>query len=102
MHRVDIARATGRPLLLGAHDRVITAQVIADLAQAWDGPPLLLELTGPAGGCWTFGDGPPAATIQADTVDYLRTLSGRNDHPDLYATGDPAAAAAATAARVVF
>ena len=102
MHRVDIARATGRPLLLGAHDRVITAQVIADLAHAWDGPPLLLELTGPAGGRWTLGNGPPAATIQADAVDYLRTLSGRNDHPDLHATGDSVAAAAATAARVVF
>src|SRR5215471_5737064 len=102
MHRVDIARATGRPLLLGAHDRVITAQVIADLARAWDGPPLLLELTGPAGGRCSLGDGPPAATVQADAVDYLRALSGRNDHPDLQATGDPAAVAAATAARVVF
>jgi hypothetical protein len=93
MHRVDIARATGRPLLLGAHDHVIITQVITDLGQAWDGPPGLLELTGPAGGRWTLGDGPPAATIQADAVDYLRTLSGRNDHPDLQVTGDPAAAA---------
>ena len=102
MHRVDIARATGRPLLPGAHDRVITAQVIADLAQAWDGPPALLELTGPAGGRWSLGDGPPAATVQADAVEYLRSLSGRNDHPDPHVTGDPTAAAAATAARVVF
>ena len=102
MHRVDIARATGRPLLLGAHDRVITAQVIADLAQAWDGPPAFLELTGPAGGRWSLGDGPPAATVQADAVDYLRALSGRNDHPDLQVTGDPIAATAATAARVIF
>ena len=102
MHRVDIARATGRPLRLGGHDRVITAQVIADLERAWHGPPVLLELTGPAGGRWTLGNGPPAGTVQADAVDYLRALSGRNDHPDLQVTGDPAAAAAATAARVVF
>lgn len=102
MHRIDLARAAGRPLLLGAHDRLITAQVIADLARTWDGPPLLLELTGPAGGRWTLGNNPPAATIQADTVDYMRTLSGRNDHPGLHATGDPAATAAATAARVAF
>jgi uncharacterized protein (TIGR03083 family) len=102
MHRVDIARATGRPLLLGAHDHVITTQVIADLALAWDGPPTLLELTGPVGGRWTLGNGLPAATVQADAVDYLRALSGRNDHPDLQVNGDPAAAAAATAARVVF
>jgi uncharacterized protein (TIGR03083 family) len=102
MHRVDIARATGRPLLLGAHDRVIVAQVIADLDQAWDGPPALLELTGPAGGRWTLGNAAPAVTIQADAVDYLRALSGRDDHPDLQADGDPWATAAATAARVVF
>jgi uncharacterized protein (TIGR03083 family) len=102
MHRVDIARATGRQLVLGAHDCVITAQVVADLAQAWDGPPALLELTGPAGGRWTLGNERPAATIQADAVDYLRTLSGRNNHPDLQVSGDPTAAAAATAARVVF
>jgi uncharacterized protein (TIGR03083 family) len=102
MHRVDIARATSRPLLLGAYDRVITAQVIADLAQAWNGPPALLELTGPAGGRWSLGNSPPAATVQADAVEYLRSLSGRNDHPDLHVTGDPTAAAAAIAARVVF
>jgi len=102
MHRVDIARATGRPLLLGAHDRVIVGQVIADLDQAWDGPPALLELTGVAGGRWTLGNGAPATTIQADAVDYLRALSGRNDHPDLQAHGDPRATAAAIAARVVF
>ena len=102
MHRVDLAGAAGRPLLPGAHDRVITAQVIADLAQAWHGPPVLPELTGPAGGRWTLGHGRPAATVQADAVDYLRALSGRNDHPDLQINGDPTAAAAVTTARVVF
>ena len=102
MHRVDLARATGRPLPLGTHDRVIVAQVITDLGRAWDGPPVLLELTGPAGGRWTLGHGTPAATIRADAVDYLRTLSGRNDHPDLHTDGDHTATAAAAAARVVF
>ncbi len=102
MHRVDLARATGRPLVLGAHDRVVVAQVITDLARAWDRPPILLELTGPAGGRWALGQGPAAATVRADTVDYLRTLAGRNDHPDLESDGDHATAAAVTAARVVF
>ena len=102
MHRVDLARATGRPLALGAHDRVIVAQVIADLGRAWAGPPVLLELTGPAGGRWALGQGAPAATIHAEAVDYLRALSGRNDHPRLEADGDHAVAAAAAAARVVF
>jgi uncharacterized protein (TIGR03083 family) len=101
MHRVDLARATGRPLLLGAHDQVIVAQVIHDLGRSWSGPPTLIELTGPAGGRWALGHGTPAATVRADTVDYLRALSGRNDHPDLHADDDHAATAAA-AARVVF
>src|SRR6266511_3884638 len=64
MHRVDLARATGRPLALGAHDRVVVAQVIADLGWAWEGPPVLLELTGRAGGRWTLGLGAPVATAR--------------------------------------
>jgi uncharacterized protein (TIGR03083 family) len=102
MHRVDLARATGRPLVLGGHDREVVAQVIADLGRAWQGPPVLLELTGPAGGRWALGDGSPVATVRADAVAYLRALSGRNDHPALEADGDQAAAAPAAAARVVF
>ena len=102
MHRVDLARATGRPLVLGVHDRVIVAQVIADLGRAWQGPPVLLELTGPAGGRWTLGQGAPVATVRADTVDYLRALSGRNDHPNLQVDGDHTTAAAVAAVRVVF
>jgi hypothetical protein len=56
---------------------VIVAQVIAHLDRAWPGPPVLLELTGPAGGSWTLGHGTPAATIRADTIDYLFNWSLR-------------------------
>jgi hypothetical protein len=35
-------------------------------------------------------------------VDYLRALSGRNDHPALDVAGDRAVADAIAAARVVF
>ncbi len=55
---------------------MIVAQVITDLHRAWDGPPTLLELTGPAGGRWTVGHGAPTATIRADTADFLRARSG--------------------------
>jgi hypothetical protein len=40
--------------------------------------------------------------IPADAVDYLRALSGCNDHPDLQAGGYPRATAAAATACVVF
>ena len=99
MHRVDIAVATGRTLVHGPHDRDIVAQVVRELHAAWTGPPVTLELTGPAGGTWTIGTGSPTATVRVDTVDYLRTLSGRNDHPTMEVEGD---AGPITAARVVF
>jgi hypothetical protein len=102
MHRVDLARAIGGTLTLAAHDKMIIAQVIADLGRAWEGPPVLLELTGPAGGRWTMGRGTPETTVRADTVDYMRTLSGRHPHPVLEGDGNQEAEAAVAAARVVF
>ncbi|MEV0974286.1 maleylpyruvate isomerase family mycothiol-dependent enzyme [Microtetraspora glauca] len=103
MHRVDLARATGRPITTGEHDRQITEQVIRDLALAWTGPPIALELTGPAGGSWLIGTGDPAGVVRADAVAYMRALAGRDDDVHLeLVSGDPAASAAARQARVVF
>lgn len=102
MHRVDIAVATGRELVHGLHEREIVAQVVRELGVAWTGPAIVLELTGPAGGRWALGSGDPVATVRADTVDYLRTLSGRDDHPTLDIDGDRTVAAPVIAARVVF
>jgi hypothetical protein len=79
MHRIDLARATGRPFVLADHDQHIVAQVIRDLAQAWSAAPVALELTGSVGGCWLLGSGDPVAVVQADTVAFMRALSGRDD-----------------------
>ncbi len=50
MHRVDIARATGRDLVLTPeHDGRIVADVVAEWARR-HGQPFTLTLTGPAGG----------------------------------------------------
>jgi uncharacterized protein (TIGR03083 family) len=103
MHRVDLARATGRPMTLDAHDQLIVAQVIADLGRTWEEePPVLIELTGLAGGRWSLGHGKPRATVRADVVDYKRTLSGREHDPTLETDGDQVAVAAVAGARVVF
>lgn len=102
LHRVDLARATGRPPVLGGHDGRVVAQVVRDLDRAWAGPPAVLRLTGPAGGSWQLGTGDPVATVRADAVGYLRLLSGRAGGEEPVVDGDPAAAAAATAARVEF
>jgi uncharacterized protein (TIGR03083 family) len=75
MHRVDIARATGRDLVLTPdHDGVIVADVVTEWAGR-HGAGCTLSLTGPAGGHWTFGAGGPE--IELDAVEFCRTLSGR-------------------------
>jgi uncharacterized protein (TIGR03083 family) len=79
MHRVDLARATGRPLVVGDHDSQVVAQVVRDLALGWSAAPVALELTGRAGGWWLIGAGDPVAVVRADAVAYMRALSGRGD-----------------------
>jgi uncharacterized protein (TIGR03083 family) len=74
MHRVDISRATGRPLRLSAdHDGRIVADVVAEWARG-HGKPFRLTLTGPAGGAWSQGDG---EAITIDAVEFCRIVSGR-------------------------
>jgi uncharacterized protein (TIGR03083 family) len=75
MHRVDVARATGRPMRLTAdHDGVIVADVVAEWAGR-HGRPYRLTLTGPAGGSWSQGaDGEP---LDLDAVEFCRLVSGR-------------------------
>jgi uncharacterized protein (TIGR03083 family) len=103
MHRVDLSRATGRPLVSGGHDQQIVAQVVRDLALGWSAAPMALELTGPAGGFWLLGSGDPVAVVRADAVAYLRTLSGRDDDVVLeLISGDATALTPIRQARVAF
>lgn len=77
LHRVDIARAVGRDLVLtGDHDARIVADVVRDWAGR-HGQPFELVLTGPAGGRYVSGDGGPE--LQLDAVEFCRMLSGRAD-----------------------
>lgn len=102
MHRLEISRATGRDFAVGAHDELVVAQVVRDLAVRWTGPSLVLELSGPAGGTWQLGAAEPEAWARAGTLDYLWHLSGRPAGPAPEVAGDAAAAGALRAARVVF
>ncbi|PZS15606.1 MAG: hypothetical protein DLM57_12360 [Pseudonocardiales bacterium] len=87
MHRVDISRATDRPLLLTAdHDGVLVADVVTEWA-ARHGQPCRISLTGPAGGAWAFGDGGPS--IELDAIEFCRTLSRREPATGLLATEVP-------------
>lgn len=75
MHRVDIARATGRDLELTVeHDGRIVADVVAEWARR-HGKPFTLTLTGQAGGTYVSGENGEQITI--DAVEFCRTLAGR-------------------------
>jgi uncharacterized protein (TIGR03083 family) len=75
MHRIDIARATNRPLVLTPdHDGRIVTDVVAEWARR-HGQPFRLSLDGPAGGSFASGDG--GEEIVLDAVEFCRILSGR-------------------------
>jgi uncharacterized protein (TIGR03083 family) len=87
MHRIDISRATNRPLELSAdHDGALTS----DVAHEWagrHGQPCELHLTGAAGGSWSFGIG--GASVALDAIDFNRTVSGREQGTNLLQTAVP-------------
>lgn len=87
LHRIDIARATGRPAVLTAdHDGRLVADVVEEWARA-HGRPVTLHLTGPAGGTYVVGGGGEA--LELDAVELCRVLSGRAPGDGLLATPVP-------------
>jgi len=83
MHRIDIARATGRqPVLTAGHDGRLLADIVADWATT-HGQPFTLHLTGPAGGRFINGDG--SGELEIDTVEWIWTVSGRSPGDGLLA-----------------
>lgn len=87
MHRVDIARATGRDLVLTPdHDGRLIADMVAEWARR-HGRPFTLVLDGPAGGTFTAaGGGEPDAALRLDAVEFARTVAGRTPGDSLLAT----------------
>ncbi len=86
LHRVDIARALGRELIL---DPTVDRRIIEDIVKEWSDrhtKPFDLHLTGPAGGRYQRDGSGPA--IELDAVDFCWILSGRG-------TADPVAPGAA-------
>jgi uncharacterized protein (TIGR03083 family) len=75
MHRVDIARAVGRPMTLTPeHDGRIVADIVAEWA-GLHGEPATLHLQGAAGGSYEGQGG--ADPISLEAVEFCRVLSGR-------------------------
>jgi uncharacterized protein (TIGR03083 family) len=87
MHRVDIARATGREMVLTHdHDGRIIADVVAEWARR-HGQPFTLVLTGPVGCTYVNGEGGEHLTI--DAVEFCRILSGRAEGTGLLSHSVP-------------
>jgi hypothetical protein len=87
MHRIDLSRATGRPLVLTAdHDGRIVADAVADWARL-HGRPFELELTGPAGGHYRTGTA--GEHHQLDAIEFCRTITGRREGTGLLTTEVP-------------
>ncbi|MFE4456553.1 maleylpyruvate isomerase family mycothiol-dependent enzyme [Nocardia tengchongensis] len=88
MHRIDLSRATGRPLALTAdHDGRIVDDVVREWA-ARHGKPYRLTLTGPAGGTWATPDGDGEA-FELDAIEFCRAVSGRGTTPAPFDTQVP-------------
>ncbi|HZM56715.1 MAG TPA: maleylpyruvate isomerase family mycothiol-dependent enzyme [Acidimicrobiales bacterium] len=87
MHRLDISRATGRPMELTAgHDGRLIDDVVADWARR-HGQPFMLTLTGPAGGGWQVGDS--GEQLDLDALDFCWFLGSRQQGTGLLATEVP-------------
>lgn len=87
MHRIDLCRAVGaQPVLTADHDGVLVDDVAREWAQR-HGAPCRLELTGPAGGSWSFGEDGPL--VEHDAVEFCRIVSGRGPAAGLLAQQVP-------------
>ncbi len=89
MHRIDLARATGKALALSPeHDGVIVDDIVREWAER-HGSPYRLELTGPAGGQWSSDLPGEPESIRMDAIEFCRTLSGRETGVGLLGTAVP-------------
>lgn len=77
MHRIDIARAADKPLILTPqHDGWLVAGIVAEWARI-HGLPFVAALHGPAGGVFTHGHN--GEEIDIDAVEFCRILAGRGE-----------------------
>jgi uncharacterized protein (TIGR03083 family) len=87
MHRLDISRATGAPMVLTApHDGRIVADVVGEWRRR-HGQAFSLTLTGVAGGQWQFGD--DADHLELEALDFCWTVGSRQPGSGLLTTEVP-------------
>jgi uncharacterized protein (TIGR03083 family) len=98
MHRVDISRATGRPMVLELEDAALLSDVVRDWARRRNA-----DATVDLGSAGTFLSGNHGrATIKGDGPQFARVMTGRAAPEALVLEGDVAAATEWLAAGVPF
>jgi uncharacterized protein (TIGR03083 family) len=86
MHRIDLSRAAGVPMVATAeHEGALVDDVVQEWA-ARHGSPYTLELSGPAGGRWQKGRG---ERVAMDAFEFCRVVSGRAPATGLLTTPVP-------------
>jgi uncharacterized protein (TIGR03083 family) len=83
IHRVDISRAAGKPIVVTPEH---AGRIFADVVRDWlskHGRPVRLELEGAAGGAYQAENGP---VIRLDAVEFCRVVSGRESGADVLKT----------------
>jgi len=99
LRRGDITQAARQPLTPGPHGPEVIRQALRDLADAWRGPPVLVEVTGPPAGRWLVGTGTAVARVRAGPFGIVRDLT-RGAAGAVAIAGDEAVASALLRTRV--
>ena len=87
MHRIDIARATGRePVVTADHDGLLVGDLVDEWATLHD-EPFDLTLTGAAGLRRARGEGGPR--LELDAIEFARTAAGRTSATGVLAVPVP-------------
>ena len=86
MHRIDIARATGKEIVLDDDDGALVADVVRHWTRNSKADTRLV-LEGPAGGDFLCGLG-DVAVIRGDAVEFCRLLAGRAGTSVMQVEGD--------------
>jgi uncharacterized protein (TIGR03083 family) len=87
MHRLDITRASGLPMLLTPdHDGLLIDGVVSEWARR-HGQPFRLSLSGEAGGTWEVGQ--RGEQLQLDALDFCWLVGSREKGSGLLATEVP-------------
>ncbi|MFI5054571.1 MAG: maleylpyruvate isomerase family mycothiol-dependent enzyme [Acidimicrobiia bacterium] len=77
MHRIDLARATDKPLDIDSdHDGRIVADLVAEWAGT-HGEPFTLELEGPAAGHYSAGVAGSGEHVRIDAIEFSRIVAER-------------------------